>query len=90
METVPGRIEKDGRVVAGDLEITLDTVTEPSGLKSWYGSLLARAEHALEPDQYELVLADGRRGTILITNMTITGGSGMVPVTFQGSGPLRK
>ena len=89
METIPGRIEKDGRSIVDRVDVSFEIIVEPSGLKSWYGYLEAEVGHDLEPGEYQLVLEDGRQGKIIIINMAIAGGSTSVPVTFHGSGPLK-
>ena len=87
MEVLIGRLEREGEVALGDLQIHLVVDHEPSGLISWWGSFeTLLSQHPQPGESYHLVLEDGRSGTILIKSVSI--GPGTVPVDFVGSGPL--
>jgi hypothetical protein len=71
------------------LTVYLEEVTDPSGLRSWYGvfQLGIGESIGMGAGPFRLNLEDGRSGDILIRNLTISSGA-PTQVSFVGSGPL--
>lgn len=88
MEEVDGHLEKDGQIVIEDIRAYFEMRHERGGLKSWDGGLVIPPGAPIEPDEYTLVLEDGRRGDIIVTRINHRGGQAAPDVSFQGSGPL--
>jgi hypothetical protein len=82
-----GRILIGGTVVLDDLDVTLIHHGGP-GLQSWSGSFVVPAGQFLSPGRYELELDDGRKGTIVVSQVSF-GSSQATVVHFQSSGPLQ-
>ena len=80
-------IKRDGRVVIADVEANVH-VAERDGLLEWSGSFEAGHEIGFDDNEYEVDLADGRSGRILIIGQGIAGGSNTKLVRFLGTGRL--
>ena len=80
-------IKRDGEVVIADVEVDVH-VAERDGLLEWSGSFETGHEIGFDDNEYEVELADGTSGRILIIGQGIAGGSAMKRVRFQGTGPL--
>jgi len=89
MSWYQGRLVNGDVILTAEIEIWIEIDEGTGRLYSWSGSF--ELPNALEADtlsnehsQCEIVLADGRRGTICLTHLD------GVTVQFQGSGPLAR
>jgi hypothetical protein len=71
------------------MEIDIHVETR-GALKEWHGSFSLDRSSVFSQDEYELKLADGRSGCILITGTSLSSGSNMMVVRFTGTGPLQR
>ena len=78
----------DGKTVISDVEVDVYVETR-RGLKEWRGSFSVDDPATLSQDEYQLELADGRSGRILISGRSVTTGSSRMLVSFTGTGPLQ-
>ena len=88
MRTFRAAITTGDRTLVEGVTVYLEEVTEPSGLRSWYGAFQLPPGQHIEPGgPYRLKLDDKRSGDILVANITL---SSFAPtqVSFQGTGPL--
>jgi len=87
MESFTGRITKDGKTIAEDIEGSI--FHPPGALASWHGTLDTRdaeaAHQLILMDWFEIELDDGRHGRA--TGSSHTGGTSIV--AFTGTGPLK-
>jgi hypothetical protein len=73
--------------IAVEYCIVKEPAKEPTGTHSWHGVALAtedRLPFTMEDDEPELVLSDGSRGRIIVTNLS---GEKLL---FTGTGPYPK
>lgn len=81
-------IKRNGEVVIADASVDVH-VSERNGLLEWSGSFEAgHREVGFDDNEYEIELADGRSGRILIIGQRIAGRSNAKLIRFQGTGPL--
>ena len=94
---VTGKVERDGKLVAKDIHVT---VTETSGLqRGWRGSFaldlrtdpdaadwVTQVERGPQDPGCQLTLADGRTGTFHIERYSRR--AAFMDVEFTGTGPL--
>ncbi|NIR38239.1 MAG: hypothetical protein GWO22_20370 [Actinobacteria bacterium] len=69
------------------MDIYLSIEQSPSGT-SWGGSLEIPTNQPIGPGEYDLVLSDGRKGKIKVSEAPSPSNADTVPVPFQGSGEL--
>jgi hypothetical protein len=85
MPSFQGKIVKGDETLADGVDIWID-ITQGPRLRSWSGSFDLPDDHSfsfVEHSQCEVVLADGRKGSIIPTRCD------GITVEFQGSGPLQ-
>ena len=88
MKPIRAQILKGDEVILDDLDVWLNETEGPS-LKSWDGHFdLDQFSVDLMSGGFRIVLADGRSGDILVTNIT-TGSNLETGVDFKGTGPLQ-
>jgi hypothetical protein len=82
-----GKILREGRIVLDNLKGELNTSLTPAGVVIWGGQVHLPPGDGIAPGIYQLVLADGRSGDIIIASRP---GSGYWSLTapFTLSGPL--
>lgn len=79
----------DGKTVISDVDVDIHIETR-RGLKEWRGSFSVDDPSMLSYDKYQLELADGRSGRILIAGKNVASRSGETLVRFTGTGPLQR
>jgi hypothetical protein len=88
MRTFKATISAGEETLVDGVTVYLEEVTEPSGLRSWYGAFQLARDQYIEPGgPYRLKLDDKRSGDILVTNTTVSSYAPM-QVSFHGTGPL--
>ena len=88
MQFLKAEIHDGERTLLEDVSVYIKEVTEPSGIKSWYGGLRLHYDQRIEPGgPYRMSLEDGRTGDIYITEVKMTSPAPN-NVWFRGTGPL--
>jgi hypothetical protein len=91
MALLPASLYSGQTLVAGQLSVELVLDGGMGKDSRWNGSFKVRPDVSVSiGSTYELMLADGRGGDILVTRLTYGGSSDDVKVQFRGSGELRK
>jgi len=87
VEQVRGTFRKEGKVVGADADIHL-IVEVVVPVKRWYGSFELPVDAPIwGAGEYDLELADGRSGHVLVTHVRLMVG-GPKTGRFTGTGPL--
>ena len=87
---IAGKLERDGITVVESLKVQISERSVAGGLKSWNGYFDSTlANHPRPGESFQLVLSDGRSGTILIKRVNIGSGRKVIHVYFVGSGSLK-
>ena len=88
MQIIGAKIHDGERTLLEDLSVYIIEVTEPYGIKSWYGGFhLPDDQHIEQGGPYGISLADGRTGEILVTEVS-TSPPPPTRVWFRGTAPL--
>ena len=88
MQFLKAEIHDGKRTLLEDVSVYIKEVTEPSGIKSWYGGLRLHYDQRIEPGgPYGISLEDGRTGEILVTEVS-TSPPPPTRVWFRGTAPL--
>jgi hypothetical protein len=91
MTLLPAALHAGQTVLAGQLSVELLFEGGEGADCRWYGSFKVRPDVSISVGStYAMILADGRRGDILVTRLTYGGRADDVRVQFRGSGQLRK
>ncbi len=91
MALLPASLYSGHTLVAGQLSVELLLEGGVGGDSRWNGSFKVRPDVSVSIGlTYTLMLADGRRGDILVTRLTYGGSSDDVKVQFRGSGKLQE
>ncbi len=89
METFQGQLVKNGAVILDDVDGEFEVHTAADGHVSWSGYFrLAQSSRVSLPDQYLLLMDDGRLGVILSGEVRTRGKEQVV--VFVGLSPLRQ
>ena len=88
MEPIQARILRGDEVVQEKIDVWLNVIQDGS-MKSWEGHFdLTELGPELLGETFRIVLADGRTGEFVITNMSTDSKSMETGVDFRGKGPL--
>ena len=88
MQMLGAKIHDGERTLLEDLSVYIEEVTQPSGIKSWYGGFnLPDDQHIEQGGPYRISLEDGRTGDIFVMEVNM---SSRLPtrVSFIGAGAL--
>ena len=80
-------ILRNGNVVVENADADVH-IAKRNGLPKWFGSFSVPHGIQFDDNEYDLELADGRTGRILISGQGITANSSTKLIRFQGTGAL--
>jgi hypothetical protein len=86
-------VTRAGQILAHDIDVWVEVIREPSGMRSWHGQLAPPRDSGITVatvgENYRVHLDDGGEGEFLVTRHSF-GTHDANHVEFQGTEPLEK